>query len=138
MTPEEIKLVQTTFEQVAPNADAVAVAFYNQLFTLDPSLKPLFKSDPAEQRRKLMASLVMVVRSLHQPEKILSAVQELGKRHLKYNVKPEHYDTVGQALLMTLEKGLGSAFTPQVKAAWVSAYTLLANVMKEASYGKAA
>jgi hemoglobin-like flavoprotein len=64
-------------------------------------------------------------------------VEDLGKRHVGYGVKAEHYDTVGAALLWTLAKGLGDAFTEEAKAAWTETYVTLATVMKTAAYGKA-
>jgi nitric oxide dioxygenase len=75
------------------------------------------------------------VRSLHVPEKILQPAKNLAVKHIDYGVKPEHYTAVGNALLRTLAKGLGTDFTPEVRAAWVEAYRLLAGVMKEAAYG---
>ena len=60
----------------------------------------------------------------------MPAVQSLGKRHAGYGVTDAHYETVGGALLWTLEKGLGPTFTPDVKAAWATVYTLLATTMK--------
>lgn len=133
MTPESIALVESSFEKVKPIAAQAAALFYGKLFELDPSLKPLFKGDMVEQGRKLMTTLAFAVGGLRTPEKILGAVQDLGKRHVGYGVKDEHYDTVGTALLWTLEQGLGPAFTPETKAAWTETYTLLAEVMKDAA-----
>lgn len=135
MQPAQVKIVQSTFEAMAPKGEQLTETFYKELFTRDPSLKPLFKGDLKEQRRKLLASIAMVVRALHAPEPIIPAVQALGKRHVDYGVKPEHYDTVGAALLGALEKEAGPAFTPEVKEAWAGAYTLLAGIMKQAAYG---
>lgn len=133
MTPKQIILIQNSFEQVLPIAEAAAELFYRRLFQLDPSLKPLFRGDMREQGRKLMTMLKVVVNGLHRLEALVPAVQELGRRHAGYGVKDEHYQTVGAALLWTLEQGLGEAFTPETKAAWVTAYTLLADLMKEAA-----
>lgn len=135
MTPESIALVESSFEKVKPIAEKAAALFYGKLFELDPSLKALFKGDMIEQGRKLMATLAFAVGGLRGPEKILGAVQALGKRHVGYGVKDEHYDTVGAALLWTLEQGLGPDFTPETKAAWTKIYNLLAGVMKKAAAG---
>jgi nitric oxide dioxygenase len=78
-----------------------------------------------------------VVRSLHTPEKIVGAVQQLAVKHLDYGVKPEHYTFVGNALLRTLKKGLSTDFTPELREAWVEAFRMLANIMKQAAYGGA-
>lgn len=133
MTPEAVALIESSFEKVKPIAPQAAELFYGKLFDLDPSLRPLFKGDMGEQGRKLMSTLGFVVAGLRTPEKILGAVADLGRRHVGYGVQDSHYDTVGAALLWTLEQGLGPDFTPATKAAWTEAYTLLASVMKNAA-----
>lgn len=133
MTPEKIKLVQESFEKVAPIADKAADIFYDRLFEIAPSVRPMFPADMSDQKGKLMQTLGVAVNNLHQVETILQTVQELGKKHVSYGVKDEHYDTVGEALLYTLEKGLGDAFTPDVKEAWTETFVTVAGVMKEAA-----
>jgi hemoglobin-like flavoprotein len=133
MTPDEITKVRASFAQVVPIKEAAAGLFYGKLFELDPTLKPLFKGDIKEQGAKLMAMIGTAVAGLDRLETIVPAVQALGKRHVGYGVQAAHYDTVAAALLWTLEQGLGSAFTPDVKAAWTNAYGVLAGTMKEAA-----
>lgn len=133
MTPQQIQMIQTTWTQVAPIADTAAGLFYGKLFELDPAVKPMFKGDMTEQGRKLMKTIGMVVNSLNRLEEILPTVQDLGKRHVAYGVEPKHYDTVGTALLWTLQQGLGPAFTSEAKDSWAAAYGTLARVMKEAA-----
>ena len=110
MTEQQIGLVQSSFEQVAPMAEIAAELFYSKLFDLDPSLRHLFRGDQKEQGRKLMSMLAVAVRGLAKLDAILPAVHALGRRHVKYGVTDEHYTTVGTALLWTLEQGLGPAF----------------------------
>ena len=133
MNAEQIAAVQSTFEKVHPLSDATAEMFYNRLFELDPSVQSLFKGDMKEQGRKLMHMISLAVSRLNQLETLAPAIQDLGTRHAGYGVKDEHYDTVGAALLWTLEQGLGGDFTPEVKEAWAEAYHLLTDVMKEAT-----
>ncbi len=137
MTPQQINLVQTTWAQVVPIEATAAGLFYGKLFELDPTLKPLFKGDIKEQGKKLMKMIGVAVNGLTQLDQIVPAVQDLGRRHAGYAVKAEHYDTVGTALLWTLEAGLGAAFTPEVKEAWTTTYVTLATVMKDASLAPA-
>lgn len=137
MTPEQIDLIRSSWSKVVPIQETAAGLFYNKLFELDPAVKPLFKGDMGEQGRKLMMSLNVVVNGITNLDALLPAIQEMGKRHAGYGVQPRHYDTVGQAILWTLEQGLGAHFTPDTRAAWTTAYTTLANVMKEAAYGSA-
>ena len=133
MTPAEKDLVQTTFAKVFPIAAQAAALFYGRLFELEPSLRPLFKTDLADQGRKLMSMIAFCVKGLDSLDQLVPAVQGLGRRHVGYGVTEAHYDTVGGALLWTLEKGLGPEFTPDVKAAWTSVYVLLASTMKGAA-----
>ncbi len=126
-------LVQESFAAVMPIADDAAALFYRRLFELDPSLQRMFKGDMTEQRRKLMQMLTAAVKGLDRLDQLVPVVEELGRRHVGYGVADAHYDTVGAALLWTLEKGLGNAFTPEVKDAWIAVYGLLAGTMKNAA-----
>jgi len=126
-------LVQESFAAVVPIADDAAVLFYRRLFELDPSLERMFRGDMTEQRRKLMQMLTAAVKGLDRLDKLVPVVEDLGRRHAGYGVADAHYDTVGAALLWTLEKGLGNAFTAEVKDAWVTVYGLLAGTMKNAA-----
>jgi hemoglobin-like flavoprotein len=138
MNDRQKMLVRDSFEKVLPIAEDAAALFYSRLFELDPSLKHLFKGNLREQGRKLMSAIQVVVTSLNRLEKIVPTVQELGRRHARYGVQPSHYQTVAEALLWTLEQGLGEAFTPETKDAWVAAYTVLAETMIAAAEQEAA
>ena len=136
LTEHQKQLVQDSWTKVVPIADTAAALFYARLFELDPDVKPLFaNADMKEQGKKLMQMIGVAVRGLDTLGELVPAVQALGKRHVAYGVKAEHYATVGAALLDTLEKGLGDDFDAETKEAWTITYTTLANVMKEASYG---
>lgn len=134
MTPEQIKLVQGTWAQVAPAADQVANIFYTTLFEMEPGYAALFKGDMKEQGKKLMSMLGTAVSSLTRLESILPAVEELAVRHVDYGVKPEDYAVVGEALLSTLKTGLGEDYTDEVEEAWKLTYTTLVKVMTDAAY----
>jgi hemoglobin-like flavoprotein len=129
VTPQQIELVQTSFQKVVPIAGTAADLFYDRLFEIAPEVRSLFPDDLSEQKKKLMAMLGTAVTNLHQLETILPAVKDLGQRHKSYGVTAAQYAPVGAALLWTLEKGLGPDFTPDVKAAWTDTYTALAGVM---------
>jgi hemoglobin-like flavoprotein len=135
MTPESKQLVKDSWEKVAPISEVAAALFYGRLFELDPNLRHLFRGDMAEQGRRLMQTLTVVVRGLNRLDDLVPAVEALGRRHGACGVQEEHYETVAAALLWTLERGLGKGFTPAVRDAWTEAYTLLATVMKRASAG---
>lgn len=133
MTPKQVELVTDTWAKVVPIADTAANLFYDKLFEMDATLRPLFKDDMAEQKKKLLQTLGFAVGSLKNLDALVPAVQALGKRHAGYGVTDAMYDTVGGALLWTLEKGLGDAWNPEVKEAWTEVYITLATVMKDAA-----
>ena len=133
LTLRQIELVQSSFAIIAPIADDAAALFYRRLFEMDPSLEQMFKGDMTSQRQKLMHMLTAAVKGLPRLDRLVPVVEDLGRRHVGYGVMDEHYDTVGAALLWTLEKGLGDAFTTEVREAWTSVYGLLATTMKNAA-----
>jgi nitric oxide dioxygenase len=136
MTPDQVKLVQESFSKVAPISEQAAVLFYDRLFEVAPAVKSMFPADLTEQRKKLMATLAVVVNGLTNLESVLPAASALAKRHVGYGAKPEHYPVVGGALLWTLEKGLGAAWTPELAAAWTAAYGTLSGYMISEAYGR--
>jgi len=133
MTSRQISLVQGSFQLVQPILEDAAILFYGRLFELDPTLRSLFRSPRDQQARLLAQTLTIVVKSLDRPAQIKDAVEALGRRHVGYGVRDEHYATVGAALLWTLEQGLGNAFTPEVRDAWSAAYSWLAYTMQHAA-----
>jgi hemoglobin-like flavoprotein len=137
MNPTQITLVQESFSKVAPISETAAVIFYDRLFEVAPSVKAMFPADMTEQRKKLMMMLAAVVNGLGNLESILPAASALAKRHVSYGAKPEHYPVVGGALLHTLEKGLGEAWTPELADAWTAAYGTLSGYMISEAYGRA-
>jgi hemoglobin-like flavoprotein len=136
LTLTQIELVQNTFAIIAPIADDAAALFYRRLFEIDPSLEQMFTGDMADQRRKLMQMLSAAVKGLPRLDRLVPVVEDLGRRHAGYGVCDEHYETVGAALIWTLEKSLGSAFTPEVRDAWITVYGVLASTMKNAAIRK--
>lgn len=138
MSPEQVQRVQESFAKVVPIADTAAELFYTKLFELDPNLRTLFQGDMREQGARLMEMIGIAVTGLSDLNALIPAVAALGKRHVGYGVKDEHYDTVAEALLWTLGQGLGDEFTPECEAAWIEVYGLLATVMKGAAAKAAA
>ena len=136
MTPDQVKLVQDSFAKVVPISETAAVLFYDRLFEIAPQVKAMFPADMTEQRRKLMATLAVVVGGLGNLESVLPAASALAKRHVSYGAKAEHYPVVGAALLWTLEKGLGDGWTPDIAAAWTTAYGTLSGYMISEAYGR--
>lgn len=138
MTPHQIQLVRSSYALVAPQAIAVAALFYGHLFEMQPSLRPLFRGDIGAQGAKLMQMLTAAVAGLDRIGALAPILQNLGRRHAQYGVKDEHYACVGAALLWTLEQGLGDCFTTEVREAWGTAYSLLADAMQSGAQLRAA
>jgi hemoglobin-like flavoprotein len=136
MTPDQVKIVQDSFAKVAPIADQAATLFYDRLFEVAPTVRAMFPSDLTAQRKKLMATLAVVVGGLSNLESVLPAASALAIRHVSYGAKAEHYPVVGGALLWTLEQGLGEAWTAEVAAAWTAAYATLSGYMISEAYGR--
>ncbi len=138
MTPEQVALVQQSFGKVAPISDQAAKLFYGRLFVIAPEVKAMFHGDMDEQGRKLMATLAVVVNGLAHLDTILPAASALAKRHVGYGVRPSHYAPVGEALLWTLQQGLGTDWTPALAEAWTAAYVTLSQFMIGEAYGREA
>lgn len=137
LTAKQKMLVRSTYAQVEEIADTAAELFYVRLFAIDPSVGPLFAgTDMKNQGKKLMHMIGSAVRGLDRLDEVMPHVQAMGRRHLAYGVTKEQYTTVGEALLWTLEQGLGSAFTPEVKEAWAAVYTVLAKTAIDAAYSE--
>ncbi|NEO84269.1 MAG: globin [Spirulina sp. SIO3F2] len=129
-TSLNVELLEQSFEKVKPNADAFVSSFYDNLLTANPEAAPLFSStDMAAQKKKLLASLVLVVENLRKPDVLSDALKGLGARHVKYGALPEHYPLVGAAILQTFEQYLKEDWTAEVKQAWVDAYGAITELM---------
>ncbi len=138
----EKNLILNSWRLVVPIKDTAADLFYRRLFELRPAYQQLFKSDMATQKRKLIAMLAFIVKSLDWPDAawrdnvaeeddLFLVVLALGRRHTElYAVPDAAYAVVGEALLWTLDYGLGKEFTPPVRAAWTKIYGLVATAMK--------
>lgn len=133
MTQEELYLVQSSWEKVRAISTQAAEMFYLRLFEIAPELKTLFKGDMRTQGQRLMNMIDTAVKELERRDRLVPVLQELGRRHAGYGVKEADYDAVAAALLWTLEKGLGEEFTDEVKRAWTTTYTVVADTMKSAA-----
>ncbi|MEL6441934.1 MAG: globin family protein [Cyanobacteria bacterium J06621_8] len=128
----QVELLEQSFEEIKPEAEAFVDSFYDNLFTANPEAKPLFETtDMKSQKTKLLKSLVLVVDNLRMPDVLSGALKGLGARHVKYGALPEHYPLVGSALLTTFEQYLGEKWTPDTKQAWIDAYGAISSIMLE-------
>ncbi len=134
MNNYQIKIVKESFVLVAKiPTETVGGLFYNRLFEIAPAVKPMFgKTNMPDQLRKLLSMLAYVINKLDSLDSIIDEVANLARRHLKYGVKPSHYEPVGAALLWTLEKGLGTNWNPELAEAWTTCYLILSSAMIDA------
>ena len=123
-------LVRNSFSLVVPIQNVAADLFYDRLFVIAPELRSLFPEDLSEQKRKLVSMLGTGVAKLHDLSTLGPVLKNLGARHTSYGTTTEHYAVVGEALLWTLQKGLGHAFTPEIRTAWTKVYALIASTMQ--------
>ncbi len=133
MTPLQIAIVRNSFAKLTPNHEPVVARFYQKLFEIDPSLRSMFRGDMKAQGTKLIVALATVVRALDNLGPVLETVRDLGRRHVKYGVVDRHYESVGKALLATLEEGFGTAFEGEMREAWTLAYGIVSGAMMEAA-----
>lgn len=134
MTTNEIHLVKYSWSVVERIDPVVAGGiFYKRLFETAPYLKPMFSESVPVQSKKLMNMISYVINRLDKLDTIFDDIKQLAKRHVKYGVREEHYEIVGSALLWTLEQALTNLWTPEVKQAWITCYSLLSSAMLEAT-----
>lgn len=130
ITDTQIALVQSSFRHVVPIADAAGLLFYERVFALAPGTRALFDDDIGPQAKKTMAAVKTAVDGLANLDVVGPFLVRLGARHVRYGVRLEHFDVVGEALLWTLEQGLGDRFTPAVRDAWIAAWDVIAGAMR--------
>jgi len=134
LSDRQIMLVQDSFELVIALPQDVTDLFYARVFELDPTLRPMFKRDISEKGRMLMQTIIIAVHSLKDLANITPALHTLGHRHIGYGVKKKDYDTLGMALIWTIEQGIGPTFTPELRDAWAVTYNLLVQTITQDTY----
>ncbi|GAB4029413.1 globin domain-containing protein [Spirosoma jeollabukense] len=132
MTNQQLQLVQQTWKllrEVDPTV--LGDVFYGQLFRTYPALRPMFTGSMDRQYKKFIDMLSIIVARLDRPTIVAQDISQLGRTHTGYGVKPEHYVAVKEALLWTLERGLGNDWNGAVQQAWVACYDELTQFMLE-------
>ena len=128
-----VAIIRSSFDAVAPHAEALGRHFYGTLFGIAPATRDLFPVNMEVQRSRLLRALVHVVQMVDQADELVPFLQQLGRDHRKFGVLAEHYDAVGAALIGAIEHYSGDRFTPEVKAAWTEAYGIVAGAMRTAA-----
>lgn len=134
MTPEQAKLIKLSFAPIIGRKHEAGKIFYQRLFETAPDVKPMFKADMNAQAEKLMSTFGAIVGCMQDRPTLNAMLENLGRKHVGYGVKDEHYDKLRAALLWTLEKMLGDAFTDEARKAWSELYDMVAGVMRQTTY----
>jgi hemoglobin-like flavoprotein len=134
MTSHQINLIRLSWAKVsAIDPLVVGDLFYGKIFEIAPNAREMFTRPIPEQSKKVFAMLNYVITKLDRLEDIIGEIGKLARRHTTYGVKEEHYTVVGNALLWTLEKGLGEDWNEELKEAWADCYSTLATAMINAT-----
>lgn len=136
MTAQQVSLVKNSWK-IFQKIDPVLVGdvFYSRLFSAAPKLQHMFSVSKTEQSKKLIEMLNIIVGRLDRLDELTNDIKQLAIRHVGYGVKPEHYDAVGNALLWTMEQGLGKDWNEELNGAWTACYALLSKTMIAAAHG---
>jgi methyl-accepting chemotaxis protein len=128
----DLDALETSFDLVAPHGDELVDTFYARLFATAPAVKPLFAgADLDEQKQKLLATLVLLRKSLRDLGAIVPKLRELGRKHVAYGARPEHYTVVGEVLIASMADVAGDAWKPEHQRAWSAAIAVVAGAMLE-------
>ena len=133
MIREQIALVRKSFDRLRPLPRGAGKDFYDTLFALDPSLKPLFSTDVENQGAMFVVALGLALKGLDDDGVVDESLRELGRRHVLYGAKDVHFDTFREALLCMFAQRLGHEFTPEMAEAWRAAFDRISAVMKAAA-----
>lgn len=132
ITPYNKKLVRATFWMVEPKADEAAEIFYTKLFEMSPELRPLFKGNMKEQGRKMIDMLSTLVKGLNTLDVLAPLVRNMGRRHVNYGIKTEHYHMAATALMYSLKEELQENWNEEVESAWLEVYETVSDIMQSA------
>ncbi len=122
LSDEQLRLIRQSFDLVRENLEPSSTFFYEELFRRAPKLRSLFRDDLAGQGMKFMTTLAVIVDNLHQPEELAGRYTDLGALHARLGVRAAMFVPMGEALLATIREVLGEGYTPEIEAAWRTAY----------------
>lgn len=131
----EIELLRESLVFLQERKDLAAAVFYENLFEIDPDLRPMFDDDLTEQSNKALFAFGAVVAQIHDIDACREMTRGLAIRHVTYGVVPDHYPKVGAAVLATVSMVMGDAMTPRIAVVWQKAYDAVSEAMIETAYG---
>ena len=128
LTPREVHLMRSSFEQLIVDINTTITVFYKNLFEIDPSLRAMFGDDVTAQGSKLMKMIVSILTSYDRLDEARAEMEDLGRLHVDYAVTEAQYEPIGEALLRTFEQELGDKFTDEVRDIWERVYKTIADM----------
>lgn len=132
MNNNDLQILEDSFDLIAPRGEELMDVFYERLFAAAPAVAPLFaRSELKHQKTKLLATLVLLRKSLRDLESITPKLRQLGAKHVAYGAQPEHYPVVADVMLASMAEIAGDAWAPEIEQAWAGALDLVASAMLE-------
>ncbi|MCG8406030.1 MAG: globin domain-containing protein [Phycisphaerales bacterium] len=126
-----IERLENSFNLLAPRGPELVDRFYAHLFSKNPGVRPMFPEEMSGQKKKLLASLVLVMQNIRKPEKLQQPLIEMGRRHVGYGTKPEHYPIVRDTLVQVMSEMAGDQWADQLTEDWNAALNVVAGIMIE-------
>ena len=124
-----IQRLESSFNLLAPRGEELVDRFYANLFSKHPAVRPLFPANMAQQKSKLLASLVLVMKNLRDPNKLAGPLAEMGQRHEEYEAKTEHYPAVRDTLVAVMADMAGDAWNDQLTSDWNGAIDFVSSAL---------
>ncbi|QMW07024.1 hemoglobin [Spirosoma foliorum] len=132
MTNQQLQLVKQTWKLLREiDPSVLGGVFYGRLFFKYPALRPMFNRSMESQYQKFVDMLSIIVARLDRPDTVAQEIGMLARSHAGYGVQPTHYEDVKEALLWTLERGLGLDWNTDVQQAWIGCYDAITQLMLE-------
>lgn len=123
------RLLKESWTLIEDEQDTMAGRFYSRLFLSQPHLRDLFPVHLDVHRARLLAAIVKVIQDFDDPHLFGGYLRSLGRDHRKFQVTPQHYPVVRDALLDALRTVGGQRWCLEYQQAWRDAYDMVANAM---------
>ena len=129
MTPAQANLIRKSFDEMWPIRQGLAMQFYNRFFEIAPDAKRLFPSNMEKLYLILMDTIAAIVGALDNRALFESIIGHTALQHERFGVTLSQLTAFGDALIWSLEQQFGSAFTPELREAWIALYEELQTEM---------
>ena len=133
MSPEQANLITQSFDEMWPLRRNLAANFYARFFEIAPDARRLFPTDMERQYLKLMDTIAAIVGALNNPALFQSIMGHTARQHARFGVTATQLDAFGEALIWCLEQQFGSAFTSELRGAWIELYEEVQSAMLNAA-----